>query len=349
MAKLEHLLKLREGVKPWNSRRSAHPEVEIDLTNAYLTGKELDGVNFDGVNLAAAHLGDAHLRNTTLVKAKLTWASLGLTDLTEADLTDADLSHANLFVAKLTRAKLVRTDLTATVFRFTDLTGSDLTDAILGMTVFSGFGLGGVKGLETVKHRVPSTLGVDTMFGSKGNIPEAFLRGVGIPEDFVAFARSLSHAAPPFCSCFISYSSKDEDFSKKLYTELQRRNVRCWFAPEDLAIGDRFQERIEEAIRLHDKLLVVLSENSINSKWVEREVQAAFEKEQLQGSTVLFPLRLDDAVMNCSRAWASDIRRTRHIGDFCTWRDGDCFERSLDRLLRDLRSQDSDPKSRCLI
>src|SRR5207245_6506677 len=102
---------------------------------------------------------------------------------------------------------------------------------------------------------------------------------------------------------------------------------------EDLKIGDKFHEEIEKAIRLHDKLLVVLSENSVSSAWVEREVQAAFEKEQRQRSIVLFPVRLDDAVMDCPLAWAANIRRTRHIGDFRGWKAYDSFQLSLDRLL----------------
>lgn len=91
-----------------------------------------------------------------------------------------------------------------------------------------------------------------------------------------------------------------------------------WFAPEDLKIGDRFQERIEESIRVHDKLLLVLSENSVVSPWVEREVQAAFEREHRSGKPVLFPIRVDEAVMKATQAWAADIRRTRHIGETTT-------------------------------
>jgi hypothetical protein len=68
-------------------------------------------------------------------------------------------------------------------------------------------------------------------------------------------------------------------------------------------------------------------------------VQAAFEREHRQGSTVLFPLRIDDAVMDSTRAWAADIRRTRHIGDFRKWKDNDSFHASFARLLHDLRSQ----------
>jgi hypothetical protein len=156
--------------------------------------------------------------------------------------------------------------------------------------------------------------------------------------------RSLTANPIEFYSCYVSYSNKDDAFATELLTKLQAQHVRCWKDSEDLRIGDRFQEEIEKAILLYDKLLVVLSGSSINSPWVEREVQAAFEKENRQGSTVLFPVRLDDAVMDCPRAWAADIRRTRHIGDFRKWKDHDSFQKALDRLLRDLKSQESTPK-----
>lgn len=89
-----------------------------------------------------------------------------------------------------------------------------------------------------------------------------------------------------------------------------------WLATEDLKIGDRFRTKIDEAIRLYDKLLLVDSKNSVGSPWVESEVEAAFEKERKQKRTVLFPIRLDDAVMETGQAWAAEIRRTRHRGDF---------------------------------
>ena len=117
--------------------------------------------------------------------------------------------------------------------------------------------------------------------------------------------------------------------------------MRCWFAPEDLKIGDRFQERIEESIRVYDKLLIVLSGQSISSRWVEREVNAAFENEEKQNKTMLFPVRLDDAVMGCDKAWAADIRRTRHIGDFTGWKGHDSYQKAFDRLLRDLKAEES--------
>src|SRR5262249_40396555 len=149
-----------------------------------------------------------------------------------------------------------------------------------------------------------------------GPLPIEFLRGCGLPEPLIDYLPSLLNEAIQFYSCFISHSSADGEFTTRLHSDLQTAGVRCWFAPEDLKIGERFRLRIEDSIRIHDKLLLVLSQNAIASEWVETEVEAAFERERREKRTVVFPVRVDDAVMETQAAWASDIRRTRHIGDF---------------------------------
>jgi hypothetical protein len=167
------------------------------------------------------------------------------------------------------------------------------------------------------------------------------LRGCGVPDQFIAYIGSLIGQPIQFYSCFISYSSTNQDFAERLHNDLQAKGVRCWFAPEDLKIGDKFRTRIDEAIRYHDKLLLVLSEHSVNSKWVEKEVETAFDKET-PDHTVLFPIRLDDAVMQTDRAWAADIRRTRHIGDFASRKDHDAYQMAFERLLRDLKAESAE-------
>jgi hypothetical protein len=150
--------------------------------------------------------------------------------------------------------------------------------------------------------------------------------------------KSLVGKAIDFYSCFISYSSKDDDFAQRLHADLQQKGVRRWFAPEDLKIGEKFRTRIDESIRVYDKLMVVLSENSIRSRWVEDEVEAAFEKEDKQNKLVLFPIRLDDAAMDTDQGWAASLRRTRHVGDCRAWKDHDQYQKSFERLLRDLKA-----------
>src|SRR4249919_2693530 len=136
----------------------------------------------------------------------------------------------------------------------------------------------------------PSSIGIDTIYRSQGNIPEAFLKGAGVPDSFLVYMRSLVGKPIDYYSCFISYSSKDQGFAERLYADLQSKGVRCWFAPEDLKIGDHYHQRIDESIRLYDKLILILSEHAVQSAWVEREVVAAREKEDREQRPVLFPL-----------------------------------------------------------
>ena len=147
--------------------------------------------------------------------------------------------------------------------------------------------------------------------------------------------------AVQYYSCFISHSAKDEDFAKHLHTDLDNSGVRCWFAPHDLPIGEDIRGRIDDAIKVQDKVVLILSEHSIQSGWVKDEVEAAFEEEQKRGQTVLFPVRLDDAVLTTTEAWAAKLRRRRNIGDFRQWKDHDAYQQSLQRVLRDLTKKQS--------
>jgi len=136
---------------------------------------------------------------------------------------------------------------------------------------------------------------------------------------------------------FISYSSQDEQFAEGIYLDLQDNGVRCWFAPENMKIGDRIRLAIDDAIRIHDKLLLILSEFSINSQWVEQEVEKALEKERKENRLILVPVCLDYAIFDSESGWASYLKNTRHIGDFTKWNDRDAYKKSLDRLLCDLK------------
>jgi hypothetical protein len=73
------------------------------------------------------------------------------------------------------------------------------------------------------------------------------------------------------------------------------------------------------------------------SDWVREEVESCLERERREKRLVLFPVRLDDAVMDATEAWAASIRRQRHIGDFREWKRHDTYQNELQRLLRDLK------------
>src|SRR5439155_11994844 len=110
-------------------------------------------------------------------------------------------------------------------------------------------------------------------------------------------------------------------------------------APQDLKWGGRIRTSIDEAIRLHDKLLLILSKQSIASGWVELEVKAALAKERKELRIVLFPVRVDKSIFESPLSWATEIRRERNIGDFTHWNNHDDYQKSFARLLRDLKAE----------
>ena len=308
MANQDHLELIQQGVNIWNRWRNEH---DIRPT-----------------------LSEADLRGMDLTIADLTIADLTIADLRGADLKGADLREVDLRGADLRRANLVETTLS----------GTDLSNATVGNTIFGNVDLRMVKELERVKHWGPSTIGTDTLSLSEGSIPEVFLRGAGLSDSFIECARALTKNPIQYCTCFISYSSKDELFARKLHNGLQQEGVRCWFAPEDMDIGDKIKHRIEESIRLYDKLLLILSKDSIASNWVAYEVEQALHKEPQGVPNVLFPIRVDKAILTCTTRWAKDIQSTRHIGDFERWKTSpDKYQQSFERLLRALKTKPTEP------
>src|SRR5204863_6179248 len=112
-------------------------------------------------------------------------------------------------------------NLSGANFSGTHLHEADLSGAFLFATVFAGVDLRTAKGLELVKHTGPSHIGIDTIYASGGNIPEVFLRGVGVPDSFIEYMRSLTVNPIEFYSCFISHSTKDQEFANRLWADLQ--------------------------------------------------------------------------------------------------------------------------------
>jgi uncharacterized protein YjbI with pentapeptide repeats len=338
MAKREHLGILMQGVDAWNKWRVENPRTKPNLAGADISALELGGINFQRALLSGAQIKFNHFSGADFCEAHVVEAELIDCEFDGADFSDAFAVYVSLTDSKLNRTKFSRARFEYVNLCYAELNRADFTGLSMHSTIFADNDLSQVIGLETVRHDGPSAIGIDTIFKSKGNIPDSFLRGCGVPEDFIVYMRSLVGKAIEFYSCFISYSSQDDDFARRLHADLQQQGVRCWFAPEDLKIGDKFRMRIDESIRVYDKLMVILSENSIRSPWVEEEVEAALEKERKQNKPGLFPIRLDDAVMEPDQAWAASLRRTRHIGDFRAWKDHDPYQKSFERLFRDLKA-----------
>jgi hypothetical protein len=70
---------------------------------------------------------------------------------------------------------------------------------------------------------------------------------------------------------FISYSRKDINFIKRLAADLQAAGLTAWYDLSGLDGGTTWGSEIQSAIEKSQFFVVVLSPNSLNSKWVQRE------------------------------------------------------------------------------
>jgi hypothetical protein len=301
-----------------------------------VSGKDLSGADLRQVNLRGAVLRGAVLQGSFLSSAGLSGADLSGAILDVADLSLADARGAYFIYATARHANLRRTNLNGANLTGADMQGADLESAVLLETVLVDSDLCGARGLERCDQPGPSIVDHRTFLRSNG-LPVPFLRECGLPDELI---ESYSRLNRMVASCFLSRSSGDVEFVRKLHSSLQEQGVRCWFAPEDLPIGVKIRPAIDREIFGRDRFVIVLSVNSINSPWVEKEVETAFERAYKQRSSFFAPIRLDDAIMTANQAWAADLRRSLNIGDFRGWRDSATYEQALNRLLRDLRAPD---------
>jgi uncharacterized protein YjbI with pentapeptide repeats len=327
-----------------NLRESSLKVAMMSVANLYradLSAADLFGADLTGARLVIARLDDAFL-----VNAELRGASLIETRLNRANLAGAGLEFANFKLAQLESANLEGANLGWTGFNRANLDGANFAEALTRYTIFADLDLSGVKGLDAVRHNGPSTIGTDTIYNSRGKIPEVFLRGCGVPDEFIAYIGSMVGRPIEYYSCFISYSTLDQEFAERLHADLQAKGVRCWFAPHDIQGGRKIHEQIDEAIRLHDRLLLILSEHSMSSEWVKTEIAKARKRETKEGKRVLFPVRL--VGFERLRDWecfdgdtgkdsAREIREY-FIPDFSEWKEHDSYQVGLGRLVKDLKS-----------
>jgi hypothetical protein len=354
MANDEQLKILKRGVKAWNRFQKQLPRLgplklfgpefidadlsDLDLTGAIFWGGRLMGADFRNTKLDGVDFREASISGAFLWGAALVGANFEGGIIADAHFVNADLSGANL----------KSTDASFVLLQRTKLHGTDFSHCEMQSAFIADCDLSNVRGLENVRHLGPSHIGLDTIYKSRGKIPETFLRGCGVPESFIVQMRRLVSAEDgiQFSSCFISYSSEDEEFARRLHGRMREAHLRVWFAPENIQAGKKLHEQIETAIRVYDKLLIVLSEASLQSEWVMTELRKARRAERQTCKRKLFPVRLVD--MEKLQSWdcidpdsgedlALEVRRY-FIPDFSNWKNKDDFETAFAKLLKDLRA-----------
>lgn len=92
---------------------------------------------------------------------------------------------------------------------------------------------------------------------------------------------------------FVSYSDKDKLIADATVAKLEARRIRCWVAPRDIAVGEKFGQAITKAISASRAVVLVFSANANESAWVGKELERA-----VHYGVPIFPLRLDETDPN---------------------------------------------------
>lgn len=115
---------------------------------------------------------------------------------------------------------------------------------------------------------------------------------------------------------FVSHSSADKPFVRRLAEELKARDVHVWLDEEALEVGHSISQGISEGLRRADYLLIVLSESSVQSAWVQNELNAALMEEASRKGIAVLPAVIDDCeipILLRDRIYA-DFRRSFEVG-----------------------------------
>lgn len=132
---------------------------------------------------------------------------------------------------------------------------------------------------------------------------------------------------------FISYSSLDSDIVELIEYDLLENGHEIWRDRESIRCGEEWGEAIQQGISDAYVVVVVLSANSLESTWVEREIK--FCAQHPDGDLPIIPVMLERVRIPASlKKWQaidfSEIKETEGPKQISAYR------QAISRLLRDL-------------
>lgn len=95
----------------------------------------------------------------------------------------------------------------------------------------------------------------------------------------------------PKPAVFISHSSVNREMASAVKAELSAHGISCWMAPDDIALGQTWEDSIAEAISVATVFILIWSSISQASSQVKRELSLAASQQK-----PIIPLKLDDNV-----------------------------------------------------
>jgi uncharacterized protein YjbI with pentapeptide repeats len=299
----EWLALISLGFADWKEWRVNNADIRVDLRGLDLKDEHLSYFDLSGANLRGVSLRGAWLERANLQDADMREAHLTITKLMNANLTGADLRGAQLNNAILRGATLTKVDFSGAILR-----GADFDGAVLGWTVFGYTDLHSAKNLDKVKVEGPTSIGLDTLELSRWRVPRQLLSNPKLHPDVIAAIERWAGKAEFYYSCFLSHSSLDIKFARKLYDDLRTDGVASWISAEDLPPGTMWQTELRENLKSAERVLVLVTEHSLNSKGVSDEMNEVLVTGQ--ANSRIIPIKvIDDEMWKATDVpWVAALR-----------------------------------------
>ena len=258
-----------------------------------------------------------------------------------------DLVVARFYIADFTGATVKNCGLPGAELRFVRLNGTTfwpyLGDTDINSWSVINSDLSGLQNPTSGCHEYPSNVDIASLQKTAAGLVEnkqtpeglsTFFEECGLPREILdvfatwsSFSKAVDQeqtAEDNYYSCFISYSSRDDKFAKRIHGELTARGVHCWMDSHEMVPGANIFDEIDRGIHQWDKVLLCCSSNSLESPWVDRELDKALQKEEAlwrergKKTLVVIPLNIDDYLFEWNGAKASALT-SRVAADFTNW------------------------------
>ncbi|MCA9112636.1 MAG: toll/interleukin-1 receptor domain-containing protein [Planctomycetaceae bacterium] len=95
-------------------------------------------------------------------------------------------------------------------------------------------------------------------------------------------------------SIFLSHNHADKAFAKKLAADLRLHGHIVWIDEAEIEVGDSLVQKIRDGIDRVDFLAAIVSQKSLDSEWVKKELDLASNREIDEKRVVVLPLLLED-------------------------------------------------------
>ena len=116
---------------------------------------------------------------------------------------------------------------------------------------------------------------------------------------------------------FLSYSTKDEQIVRRLEKYISKEIIETWIDHKAIGGGSDLSRAIKNGISKSDIYFVFISQNSLNSNWVDKEIAWAMKREEKLKYEFIVPVILEkEALKRWKNKKLKDRKYIEYIGDF---------------------------------